>query len=301
MSRRPLPSLHGLRAFEAFCASGSMTAAAERLCVTHGAVSRQIRALETQLGVRLLHGPKHKLALTDAGRTLSIALTGAFDMIAAALPGAGQTQELVLSCYGTLAMKWLIPRLPDFLGQHPDVRLRVLESHAPVDFSQGGVHAAIRADDGRWPEGSRVTPFMDHFHGPVLSPALFEAIGRRPEAALRLPRLHTETFAEGWAEWAEQTRTTLPEPEVERSFEHNSYMLEAAAAGLGIGVTAWAFSSNDIERGRLVAPFGFQPRSQRLVLVRPHLGDNPAVDKLAEWLRRVGRSAPKPPMAIRSA
>src|ERR1700761_1169645 len=148
MARRPLPSLSGLKAFEAFAQTGSMTRAAERLGVTHGAVSRQIKALEDQLGARLVSGPRHGLVLTPAGRELAAASSAAFDLIAAALPGASTAEELVVSCLGTLAMKWLIPRLPPFLDANPGLRVRIVASHAPVDFSQGGLHAAIRIEDG---------------------------------------------------------------------------------------------------------------------------------------------------------
>ena len=296
MVRRALPSLNGLRAFEAFCVTGSMTAAAERLCVTHGAVSRQVRALEAELGVALLQGPKHRLELTDAGQALSRAATGAFDMIAAALPGAGQMREIVLSCYGTLAMKWLIPRLPEFLGENPDLRLRVSESRAPVDFNS--VHAAIRFEDDVSPEGARAVPFMAHFHGPVLSPSLHASIGERLEAVLTLPRLYSQSFPEGWARWAKRSGIALPPAALERGFEHNSYMLEAAAAGLGAAISPWAFAADDIARCRLVAPFGFEAKVERYVLLRPRLGDNPAVDRLADWLKRAGKAAPKPPGPI---
>src|SRR5262249_3310870 len=156
-----LPSLTGLQSFEAFARLGGMTAAAAELNVTHGAVSRQVRALEARLGVAMVVGPRHDLRLTEAGQRLATALTSAFDQVAAALPGAGPDQELVLSCLGTLAMKWLIPRLPRFLDQHPGLRVRIVESYAPVDFS-AGVHAAIRIHAGRAPEGLKVRPFMAH-------------------------------------------------------------------------------------------------------------------------------------------
>lgn len=116
MTRRPLPSLKGLQAFEVFARTGSMTRAAAELSVTHGAVSRQIKALEAQLGARLVDGPKHQLQLTPAGRELASSLSTAFDLVASALPGAAADQELVVACPGTFAMKWLIPRLPRYLG-----------------------------------------------------------------------------------------------------------------------------------------------------------------------------------------
>ena len=80
-----LPSLNALRAFEAMARTGRATLAAEELNVTHSAVSRQVKALEAALGVRLFQGPKHRLTLTQAGQDLLPALTGAFDQIATAV------------------------------------------------------------------------------------------------------------------------------------------------------------------------------------------------------------------------
>ena len=295
MAGRTLPSLKALRAYEAFARAGSMTRAAEELHVTHGAVSRQIKALEIELGVRLVSGPRHRLALTPAGQTLAAALASGFDLIAAALPGAERTEQLVVSCLGTFAMKWLIPRLPRFLDAHSGLSVRILESHGPVDFGAGGFHAAIRIEGVTVAPGARATPFMAHYHGPVLSPALFEAAGQDAEAVLQLPRLNSETFRPGWARWAKAAGLELPQAAPEREFEHNSYMLEAAAAGLGVAVAPWAFAEPDIERGRLIAPWGFEPVGDRFVYLRPGLTDNPAAAAFGDWLRLEGRGSPRPP------
>ncbi len=295
MSRHPLPALTGLRAFEAFARLGSMTGAGAELCVTHGAVSRQVHALEAQLGVRLVEGPRHQLALTEAGRRLAAALSRAFDQIAEALPGAGGRRELAVACFGTLAMKWLIPRLPGFLEQHPDLDVRIVESHAPVDFSQGGLHAAIHMEDGARAEGLQRRPFMAHYHGPVVAAGLWARIGPEPERLLALPRLHSETFRPAWSQWARRAGRILPPATADRVFEHNTYMLEAAAAGLGAAVAPWAFAAPDIEAGRLVAPFGFAPVETRFAYWRPRLCDNAAAAAFGDWLAEQGRETPPPP------
>jgi LysR family glycine cleavage system transcriptional activator len=295
MRRRPLPPLTGLSSFEAFARLGAMTTAAAELNVTHGAVSRQVRALEARLGVRLVVGPRHELRLTDAGQRLAAGLTSAFDMISAALPGAGPELELVLSCPGTLAMKWLIPRLPRFLDRRPGVRVRILESHQPVDFSAGGAHAAIRIQRTRPPEGVTAAPFMAHHHGPVLSPELWRACADDPARLFVLPRLHSESFRPAWVEWAERAGVVLSDTAEDREFEHNSYMLEAAAAGLGVAVAPWAFAAPDVERGRLVAPFGFAPVEARYVLLYPTHAHNPGMAGLVEWLRAEASTTGPPP------
>src|SRR5690606_2623258 len=105
------------------------------LCVTHGAVSRQIAALQASLGATLVSGPRHALTLTETGQALADRLTPAFAAIAEAVDAArAAAREIEISCLGTFALKWLIARLPDFLETHPEVRVRLSESYAPVDF-----------------------------------------------------------------------------------------------------------------------------------------------------------------------
>src|SRR6187399_2888696 len=103
MAKRRLLPLTALRAFEAFARRGQMTLAADELCVTHGAVSRQIRSLEETLGLELTEGPRHRLKLTEAGAKLATALSASFDQVEAALVDLRSDHhvELHLSCVGT--------------------------------------------------------------------------------------------------------------------------------------------------------------------------------------------------------
>jgi LysR family transcriptional regulator, glycine cleavage system transcriptional activator len=115
---------------------------------------------------------------------------------------------------------------------------------------------------------------------------------------LRLPRLHSETFPRGWNQWAADADLELPSPSAERSFEHNSYMLEAVAGGLGVAVTAWAFAQADIESGQLIAPWGFKALASRFTYLRPSLANHRAADRFATWLVAEGRRAKQPPASL---
>ena len=143
--RRSLPPLNALRAFEAFGRQGRMTKAAEELFVTHGAVSRQIRQLEQWMGFALTEGPKTQLRLTPRARRLHGAVSAAFDLIAEAASRAPTAdRDLHLACYGTLAIRWLIPRMADFAEKHPDIRLQLQEITGEIDFdAAAGVDAAM--------------------------------------------------------------------------------------------------------------------------------------------------------------
>jgi LysR family glycine cleavage system transcriptional activator len=301
MARRQLPSLNALRAFEAFGRHGRMTLAADELCVTHGAVSRQIRQLEEQLGVALTEGPRSRLRMTEAGLKLAQALSPAFDQIEAAVPQPAPVgpRPLVVSCLPTFAMKWLIPRLPSFQAAHPDIPVRVAESNGPFDFKADGIDLAIRmrSPDTVVTYDSEVWPFMEHYHGPIMSPQVAAAQLMSLERICTMPRLLTRTFLEGWSDWARNFEVDdLPPPASEQVFDHYFYMIEAAAAGLGVAIGPWAFVQRDLASGRLVAPLGFTHGRARIVAVTPPDGATPEAYLFRDWLLEQGASTPLPPV-----
>ena len=298
MTARSLPPLNALRAFEAFARHGRMTQAADELCVTHGAISRQIRQLETHLDAALTEGPRTKLLLTPAGVKLAEALTLAFDQIDAAIPRPTPAADraLVVSCLPTFAMKWLIPRLPGFVAAHPEIPVRIVESNGPFDFRADGIDLAIRMrlPDAPPSPDADVTPFLKHYIGPVTSPALAAGAGDL-EALARLPRLHTRTFMDSWTEWEAATGMTLPPAAVNREFDHYFYMLEAAAAGLGVAMGPWAFVEGDLAAGRLAAPLGLTPGRTLICALTPKSKSTRAARRFRDWLVVEGAATPPPP------
>ena len=291
------PPLNALRAFEAFARHGGMTAAAAELCVTHGAVSRQVAALQDHLGVALVVGPRHRLALTPAGAELAARLTGAFTAISDAVETARRDdrREIEISCLGTFALKWLIPRLPGFMALHPEIRVKVSESYAPADFFRSAVDGAIRIfNPGQGAARQEITPFLAQYQGPVGAPAI-TPLGITIEAMGRLPRLHASTFRESWTVWSELVGVCLPEAR-SREFQHNNSMIEAAAAGMGVAIVPWAFVAPDIQAGRLVAPFGFAERPSMFVFLRPKGRPDASVDAFRDWLVAEGSVSPSAPI-----
>ena len=292
------PPLNALRAFEAFARHGGMTAAAAELCVTHGAVSRQVAALQDHLGVPLVVGPRHRLTLTPAGAELAARLSGAFTTINDAVASArrDERREIEISCLGTFALKWLIPRLPGFMALHPEIRVKVSESYAAIDFAKARVDGAIRIlNPGEAPKRQEATPFLPQYQGPVGAPTVTPP-GMTIEALGRLPRLHASTFRESWAVWSELVGVPLPPAPQEREFQHNNSMVEAAAAGMGAAIAPWAFVAPDIAAGRLVAPFGFAERPSRFVFQRPEGRPDASVDAFRDWLVAEGSISPGPPI-----
>jgi DNA-binding transcriptional LysR family regulator len=297
MALRAPPSLNALRAFEVFARRGSMSAAADELCVTHGAVSRQVRHLEEVLGLSLVEGPKARLRLTPAGLDLAARLTPAFDSLWEAVDQArapGPT-TLDVSCLGTFAMRWLIPRLPRFVEQNPEIQVSVTESHAQVDFRRDRIDLAIRMSTTPESDDAEKTAFLDHFHGPVVSPEIWRGAGAALERLGQLPRLHTRTFPQGWDEWQADSGLAAPPGTLDREFDHYFYILEAANAGLGVAIGPWNLVMQDIEAGRLIAPFGFAKGSAHIYALRRKGATDPASARFRDWLVAEGRRTVGPP------
>lgn len=293
LTSNALPSLNALRAFEAMARTGRVTLAAEELSVTHSAVSRQVKALEAQLGVRLFNGPKHRLELTEAGRELLPALTEAFDQIAGAVwrTRAGG-EDLPVAVNASVSVKWLIPRLAGFSAAHPKVRLQLSElaAHATAQRGAQGVVRIVPA--GRLAEPN-CTPFIRNALGPVMSP---EAVERWGDDPLRAPRLAAATHPEAWPVWAELAGVDLP-PAVERPFAHVHFAMDAALAGLGAAIVSWPLCADEVKAGRLVAPLGFRrSESAFALLAAPGAAGRPLA-RFRDWLVAEGAKTPEPPTA----
>jgi DNA-binding transcriptional LysR family regulator len=263
-------------------------------------VSRQVRSLERLTGVRLTHGPRNNLKLTDAGERLARSLGVTFDELERSfleVSGAAE-REIHISCVGTLAMKWLIPRLGNFHARHPELSIRVTEAYRPVDFAREPFDAAIRLEETTAVEGATVTHLFDNYAGPVMSPALHQpAMGLSRLAAL--PRLHTRSHPQAWAEWAEQAGVVLPETADHREYEHIFYTLEAVAAGLGVGIIPWIYVAGEIAAGRLAAPFGFVRTPNRFQLIMPEQPTKRGLVRVRDWLlEEAATVAPPPGMAL---
>jgi DNA-binding transcriptional LysR family regulator len=300
MPKRSQLPLTALRAFEAFARLGKMSLAADELCVTHGAVSRQVRSLEAICGVKLTQGPRNALKLTDAGDRMAGSLGKTFDEledIFRAVRAEGD-RELHISCVGTLAMKWLIPALPGFHARHPQLSIRVTEAYGPVDFHREPFDAAIRLADSIEGDGLVAAPFLDNFHGPVMSPALMAA-GVDLADLGALPRLHTRSHPQAWEEWSEHARVRIADARENREYEHIFYTLEAAKAGLGVGLSPWIYVADDLAAGRLVAPFGFAQTPIRFHLVTPQQEPKRGLKAFRDWLTDEAAKAPAPPPSVR--
>lgn len=293
--KRRLPPLNALRAFEAAARLGRMTAAADELAVTPGAVSRQVRQLELALGVPLFEGSKNKPELTTAARTLLPALSAALDQIETAVRAvrADGKGTLDISCFSTFTAKWLIPRLYGFNALHPDIEIRLSAAEPAAGMDHDRYDLTITVDSADARADDSVLPLFPERLGPVLAPSLAAKIRlRKPKDIAGKPMLHTKTRMNAWQMWSDSMGITLP-AKAGQEFEHYYFTLEAAVGGLGICIAPWHLVIDDIRAGRLVAPLGFRESGYRYVAKRSRQ-PNSRLDRFCAWLQEQARETPAP-------
>ncbi len=285
------PSLNALRAFEAMARTGSATVAGEELHVTHSAVSRQVKALEASLGVRLFEGPRHRLRLTVVGVALLPRLSGAFDDIASAVREArGGEERLVVAVNASLSVKWLIPRLSRFVQREPDIAVQLVEL-APNAYSHREAHVLLRLMGEDRLTGPGIERLLDNRVGPVAAPALMESLGGDWR---RGPRLLSSTHPKAWTDWCERVGEPAPPP-VARRFAHLHFAADAARAGLGVAVLPWVVVAGDVAAGGLVPAGPFVATPSALAVVAAAQPPGRAVRRFTSWLREeADATAPAP-------
>ena len=288
---RNLPPLNALRAFEAVARLESVSRAATELHVTHGAVSRQLRALEEALGAALFVRQGRGVALTPLGHRLHGAAAAAFDPLRAAwaeLRRGPQQSPLVLGCPGSVLARWIIPRLDQLARERPDLQLHLSATGAAPDAQLSGLDAALLIASPPWPQDWQVHVLAPERIGPVVGPRWPGAErlhGASPHALAEHALLHTASRPQAWRDWAARAGLDADGLRMGTGFDHLYYLLEAAVAGLGIAIAPEPLVTDDIATGRLLAPWGFVETDAQWVLCAPKRAANPRIDRLAEWLR----------------
>jgi LysR family transcriptional regulator, glycine cleavage system transcriptional activator len=294
-----LPSLNGLRAFEAAARHLSFTRAADELNVTQTAISHQIHRLEEQLGKRLFVRKSRALALTRDAADYLPAIRAAFDDLRRAtvrLQRPDREGLLTVSTTASLAAKWLVIRVASFQDAHPGIEVRITASPHLVDFQREEVDVAVRYGRGNWP-GLRTQWLMAEDVFPVCSPTLLKGPKplRRPEDLAHHTLLHTTVGREDWQLWL--TAAGLPVSLALRrglSFDQSFMALQAATDGLGVALSSKSLVDADIATGRLVIPFDVVlPADAGYYIVAPEeTADTTKIALFRDWLvRSVAKSS----------
>ncbi|MEY9460525.1 LysR family glycine cleavage system transcriptional activator [Bradyrhizobium ottawaense] len=283
---RPRPSLNALRAFEATARLRSMTAASVELSVTHGAVSRHIRSLEELLGVPLLVRGSSSTDPTPEGIRLAEGLSGAFSLIDASveqiLPG-----PLTVSCSATIMMYWLIPRLAAFHDAHRGIDLQFNLNYDQVDFIRDKVSIAIRSSTIAPPRDVVIKELAREWISPVCAASYAKANSLNdPDDVAGCRLLGTRTRPEAWSDWLDEMRLKQ-DIRIQESYDHFYLLIQAALCGLGLALVPTMFVLEEINSGRLIAPFGSIPGKRTLMLwTAPHVETRPESRAVSQWLTR---------------
>lgn len=293
---RRLPPLNALRAFEAAARLGGFARAAQELNVTHGAVSRQIKALEYWAGVPLFVRTNRNAAPTEAGAALLVEVGAALDRLANAAArlrlGPRPRASLRVSALPTFTMRWLIPRLPAFQEAHPDVEVRLVTANTPAEHFRADVDVVIHGPVTH--RGWTGEPFLGEARLPIVSPQLLK---RRPiKSAADLAAhtwLHAETMPNAWPRWLAAAGVPDLKPAREQAFEHFYLTIQAATGGLGVMMGPVYLVADELRDGRLVAPLkGPLLKSRGYYIYRPtERRERPGAAAFRRWLKTVGARA----------
>jgi len=289
---RKLPPLNPLRAFEAAGRLRSIRRAAQELCVTAGAISRQVQILESHLGVRLFRREPREIVLTAEGEQYLLEIAQHLDGIrdaTAKVSGRRTTDVVRIRAHTTISMKWLIPRLGSFHEENKTTEVRLTTSNESVNFDREDVDGAIRLGDGKW-SGVEVDRLIANELVPLCSPAFrrkhqLKAVGD----LAAVPLLHSLVRPDDWQLWLKAVGTDSVDPYAGDKYASSTLAYQAALQGHGIMMAQKALFLDELRSKRLVQPFplALDRGTFTYYFVYPQNRlRNPAFRKFRAWLVR---------------
>ncbi len=297
--RRELPPLDLLRGFESAARLQSFTLAAAELSLTQSAISRQIQALEEDLGVSLFKRAHRSLSLTDEGRALQHTVTEVLRQLREVTAALRQdsARVTVTTTFG-FASIWLIPRLARFRLAHPDIDIHLSASNEIVDLERSRIHIAVRYCAPELAPAGAVKLFDDEVI-PVCAPALVQRAERplrRPSdlsahVLLRLDGADARMPTMSWRAWLEAMNLADMKPAGELWFSHYDQMIQAALDGQGVALCGAPLVAEQLRAGKLAVPFDRRMASPRAyyVVVTPDAARRREVDSFVAWLSAEAR------------
>jgi len=298
MKTRFSPSLlTWLRCFEAVARRGSFTHAATELHITQGAVSQQIKQLESWLDTALLQRLPRKVVLTSHGDRLHHTLSDAFhlmDDVIDEIRHEKVASPLEIVCAPSFAMRWLMPRMGEFFRSYPDVPLRIQAEVQPLthQLPQGKHVDAIICFTPQQNASTKSDVILDEWIFPVASP---EFLALHPE--IQSPQdlrpsnlLHDDSAWAGapglieWHTWLTHVGVEMPDLQLGQRFNLSQLAVGAAMAGQGIAMGRAAIVFEDVMAGRLIDVFGIAAPSLASYVFSTEHQRSDAITALREWV-----------------
>lgn len=294
---RPIPGTGSLRVFEAAGRHLNFTRAAEELHVTPAAVSHQIKEFEDQLDLRLLERTSRSMRLTEAGEILHAAVTEALAGLGRAVGSMQRRRDnaaLRVTASTSVAARWLVPRLDDFMKAMPGVDVRLDVSDRVREFGRDDIDVAIRFGNGNYP-GHRADRLFDNTIFPVCSPALLKTKKPllHPRDLLQHRLIHVDWSAPGvmwpnWRMWMLAAGVTDYQETPGLRLDNSGLALQAAMDGQGVALGDSSLVSDDLAAGRLVQPFAVTikgpPQFAYYIISPVETQNDPLVRAFREWI-----------------
>ena len=290
MRRRLLPTIGELVAFESAGRHGSFTRAALELNLTQSAISRQIRLLEDQIGAALFERVRQRVVLTAAGRIylgeVSRVLEQLNDATRQVMSQADAAAILTVAVLPSLASRWLMPRMAEFVKLHPDTTVNFVARIKPFDFMAEPFDAAILYGVPTYP-GVIAHHLMDEYIVPVCSPAFKAAHNINTPADLtKVTLLHQVTRPMAWMNWFDGVGIDASHGGRGPTYEHFALIVQAAVAGLGVGLVPRFLAEEELSLGKLEVLFDHSLKSDGAyyIFVPEINASAPAVRRFVDWV-----------------
>jgi LysR family glycine cleavage system transcriptional activator len=293
--KRRIPSTIALSLFESAARHESFARAAAEMYLTESAVSRQIATLEGYLGVKLFSRVRKQVVLTDAGRAYSRSIRPSLDEIelhtTSLIESRGRTGILELAVIPTFASRWLLPRLQTFLAAHPGITINMTEKPDPFEFRGTNLDVALHFDDPAWTDAAKFQLFEEELV-PALNPRYLDASKlSTPDTLSLLPLLQKRSRPDAWNRWFAAAGVQDINIHTTMRFDLYAMVIDAARAGLGVGLVPRFYVQDDMDAGDLMIPFAQTLKHEkRYCVVCPQEKlELPQVQAFIAWARDTAR------------
>jgi LysR family transcriptional regulator, glycine cleavage system transcriptional activator len=302
---RPVSAGH-LRAFEAVARHLNFRAAAEEMALTQSAVSRQIQALEQEVGASLFLRHTRAVELTGAGAQLLMAVTQSLPRIDGAVRQIRQSagrRTVALTTFASFASMWLIPRLEQFQRDNPEIDIRIDASDTPQALELSDVDMALRYGPMSTMPAQAIRLFGEQ-PTPVVSPWLLKS-----GAALKKPadlahfalieagdahQSHLEWLT--WRRWFDEHGLPKLQPKRWLYFNYAYQMVQAALTGQGVVLARLPLVAESLANGDLVEPLPNQRLDSPMaywLIIGPRSGQRPEITAFCDWLMTQSKATRK--------
>jgi LysR family glycine cleavage system transcriptional activator len=293
-TKKNMPPLNALKAFEATARLKSLTKAAQELHVTQGAVSQQVKLLEEYLGLPLFIRKSRKLILTDLARSYLTVLTDAFNNVQNSTQELFETPHrsfLKVRCGTSFAQRWLINELPDFAEKHAQYRLRLQTIIWHDALSLDGIDLEICHGYGEY-VGLSVQRLLKENWIAVASPDFIKKHGVNTDLKglnisdlSKLPLISTVGYREGWNQWFSQLGVENSQVQSSYEFDNSTMAIDMTVSGMGVHLGLDSYLHDLLDSGELVKIHPYQmPAECGLYLILPNQEIRPKTKDFCLWL-----------------